>query len=120
MKKILLFIFFILTTSLIFGQPCKLVKRGMTKLEVLKLVGNPTEIDTIPDMESKELRVVWQYGDVMQEGNQRVQFTGNVVDSDVIADGKKFEELMILCQHEQCSDEEVIKMIKQLNDASCK
>ena len=46
------------------AQPCKLVKQGMTKSEVLKLVGKPTEIDTIGSDRkadgSKALMVVWQ------------------------------------------------------------
>src|SRR5437868_1244745 len=96
MKLFLILPVFVTIICNLNGQPCKSVKPGMTKAEVLLSVGPPTEIDTIPhfDGDNGELRVVWQYGDVMKDGNQRVQFVENIVETEVIADGKRFEELM--------------------------
>ncbi|TAH39881.1 MAG: hypothetical protein EYC69_12295 [Bacteroidetes bacterium] len=82
----------------LFGQPCKLVKPGMDKAQVISLVGNPAEIDTVisPDGFDKGeiVSIVWQYGDVTNYGHQRIEFDGDIVSKEVIADGKKFDDLM--------------------------
>ncbi|MEO8088036.1 MAG: hypothetical protein ABI763_14530 [Bacteroidota bacterium] len=108
-----------------FAQPCKQVKQGMTKAEVLILVGTPTEIDTLSTLyrtgEQQALyTVVWQYGDVSKDGNQRVQFTGDKVDGDVIADGKKYDELMLALRRRGASGAEIEEMGKKLNREECK
>ncbi|CAN5664802.1 hypothetical protein BH11BAC1_BH11BAC1_00130 [soil metagenome] len=107
------------------AQPCKQVRMGMTKAEVLALVGAPTEIDTISTFyrtgEQQVLyTVVWQYGDVSKDGNQRVQFMGDVVDGDVISDGKKYDELMVALRRRGASGSEMEEQGKKLNSEGCK
>jgi hypothetical protein len=106
------------------GQPCKIVKPGMTKSEVLKLAGPPTEIDTVfidkGQDTGRKIIEVWQYGDPAMYGNQRVKFTGNVVDSNVIADGKKYDELMLAFQHGEFTESELFKRINDMNEKLCK
>ena len=122
--KILLFaIYFIFTLQFIMGQPCKSVKLGMSKAEVLNLVGPPTEIDTIPEFNGKfssKVEVVWQYGDVTKYGNQRVQFSDEYVSTEVIADGKRYDELLRAWERDEFSEEELIMRIKKLNVEYCK
>ena len=124
MKNLISFILFSFIVSLVHAQPCKLVKQGMTKSEVLKLVGKPTEIDTIGSDKqadgSKALMIVWQYGDVTKAGNQRVGFTGDKVDSDVIADGKKYDELMASWRQGNIPKGELKARIEKLNKEACK
>ena len=89
----------------------------MLKSEVLILVGKPSEIDTIGSevntSNSKEIIVVWQYG------NQRVSFRGNKVDG-VIADGKKYDKLLISYNRGEFPKKELPERLKKLNDESCK
>ena len=123
MRLSFLFIISVLTLSFAEAQPCKSVKAGMTKSEVLKLAGAPTEVDTVfaEEKENKNLllRVVWQYGNVMKYGNQRVQFNGAKVD-DVIADGKKYDELLLSFQHGDFPESELHNRIIKLNSEACK
>ena len=56
----------------------------------------------------------------MKDGNQRVGFTGGKVDSDVIADGKKYDELMSAFQQGNVLKEEIEARIKKLNKEACK
>ena len=91
MKLLLTFSLFAFIASFVDAQPCKTVKPGMSQLEVLKLAGKPTEVDSLGSNVSpngkKVSLFVWQYGDVRKVGNQRVQFQGDKV-VDVIAEGK--------------------------------
>ena len=124
MKTIVTIIVFVLSISLANAQPCKTVKAGMSKAEVLKVAGAPTEVDSlgaeINSYGSRDLMVVWQYGDVMKDGNQRVEFRGDKVDSEVIADGKKYDALIIAFQHGDFPKNELFERIKKLNEEACK
>ena len=124
MNKIHLTFILGFVTFLMNGQPCKVVRLGMTKSEVLKLAGPPTEIDTVISPSGLDigqiLLTVWQYGDVMQYGHQRVEFKGEYVNAEVIADGKKYDELLISWQHGEFSESELNDRIKRLNKESCK
>lgn len=123
MKKLFPLVVFVLISSLIIAQPCKVVNEGMLKSEVLKLVGMPTEMDTLgSDTKvdgSKVLIVVWQYGEVGKKGNQRVEFMGDKV-SNVIADGKKYDELMKAFQNGNMPKGELTERIAKLNKEGCK
>ncbi len=125
MKTLAILFLFAITVVVVTAQPCKQVSQGMTKAEVLKLVGAPTEIDTL----SKEFltgkqqilyTVVWQYGDVTKDGNQRVQFKGDKVNADVIADGKKYDELMLTLRRRGATGREMTERGQKLNTEMCK
>lgn len=62
---------------------------------------------------------VWQYGDVMNYGHQRVEFEGDIVLKEVIADGKKFDELMLAYRRGEIPDSEIDKKIRRLNLDAC-
>jgi hypothetical protein len=89
----------------------------MTKAEVLEIAGPPTDIDTIPsfDVDNGELNVVWQYGDAKQDGNQRVEFSENIVSKEVIAAGPRFDELCKAFERGEIKIEELLSCIKELN-----
>jgi hypothetical protein len=97
----------------------------MTKIEVLKLVGTPTEIDSLGVIE-KNAEVsfgkleIWQYGDVTKPGNQRVQFIGDKVDGEVIADGLKFEELMNQFKQKKITYADYQSRLIIINKENCK
>ncbi len=123
MKKIQTLAFFIFYASLIIAQPCKKINPGMTKSEVLKLIGKANEINTLgynvtADGE-KELLEVWQYKNTDNDNHQRVEFTGEKVTS-VIADGEKYDELMKAFQKGDFPKEELIARIDRLNKEACK
>ncbi len=125
MKTLIPLVTFAFISSLAIAQPCQVVKEGMSKEEVLKLVGAPNEIDTLSRVFlSNEQQiiytVVWQYGDVTKDGNQRVQFIGDKVDGDVIPDGKKYDELMLALRSRGASGAEIYEQGKKLNRELCK
>lgn len=123
MKKLLSFIVFIFVFSFTQAQPCKLVKTGMAPSDVLKLVGKPTKVDSLgSDIHadgSKNALVVWQYGDVMKDGNQRVEFSGNKV-TGIIADGQKYDALLKAFKNGDVPKEELSERIGKLNKEACK
>jgi hypothetical protein len=124
MQQLLLISFLLFITVVLNGQPCKVVKPGMTKSQVMTLAGAPTEIDTVispsgPDS-GQIVLTVWQYGDVSKYGHQRVEFNGEIVNGEVIADGKKFDELLLSYEHGDFTEEQLLERIKKLNRESCK
>jgi hypothetical protein len=96
----------------------------MTKSEVVKLVGQPTEIDTLGADKyaspGEGTIVVWLYGDVTKYGNQRVLFEGDKVSSEVIADGKKYDELIAALQKGEVNASELEARIEEINRNACK
>ena len=96
----------------------------MTQAEVLILVGQPTEIDTVISPSGNDsgaiLCTVWQYGDVMKPGNQRVEFYGDKVGAEVISDGKKYDDLLLDCQLGKFPMTELRDRIRKLNAENCK
>lgn len=123
MKNITSIIILTFIISFAHAQPCKQVKVGMTSTEVLKLVGKPTEIDSlgsnINQDGSRSAMVVWQYGEPSKDGNQRIEFSVGKVDN-VIADGKKYDELMIAVRQKKIPREELTVRIEKLNREGCK
>jgi len=123
MKSLFASVIFTVFISSISAQPCKQVRIGMTSSDVLKAVGKPTEIDTLGSEISrgrnKGLIMVWQYGDPAKEGNQRVEFSGNSV-TNIIADGKKFDELMVALKQGKIPKGELEKRIEKINREGCK
>jgi outer membrane protein assembly factor BamE (lipoprotein component of BamABCDE complex) len=124
MKILIAFIAFVSISSFMYAQPCKQVKTGMTADEVLKLVGKPTEVNSLgsynnPDG-TKSSMFVWQYGEPTKEGNQRVEFLKDEKVTTVIADGKKYDELMIAFKNGEIPKEEISDRIEKLNKESCK
>ena len=123
MKKITSILLFSSITTIAFTQPCKLVKPGMSKQDVIRLVGKPTEIDTVISPNGIDsglvIYTVWQYGDVMNYGHQRVEFEGDIVLKEVIADGKKFDELMLAYRRGEIPDSEIDEKIRRLNLDAC-
>lgn len=117
MKRILLVLLFIVLHVVVNAQPCKFVKEGMVRSEVLKLVGAPTKIDTIgTDLNSDSTTnhiVIWQYGAVEKEGNQRVVFYGDKV-SQVIPDGKKYDELQLAIKNGRIPKQEIPLRIEEV------
>ena len=123
MEKLTSFIFFVFIISFLHAQPCKKVKPGMSKVEVLKAVGTPIEIDTLGYdnfADRKGLMVVWQYGAVNKDGNQRVSFTDNKVSGEVIADGLKYDELMKQFTRKEITYKEYQNRLKKMNKENCK
>jgi hypothetical protein len=124
MKTIVIILVFVLSIPLANAQPCKTVKPGMSKAEVLKVAGVPTEVDSLGSDKSADGRygilMVWQYGDVTLDGNQRVTFIGDRVEGDVIADGKKYDALIMAFQHGDFPKNELFERIKKLNEEACK
>jgi hypothetical protein len=110
MKRILLVLVFIVLHVVVNAQPCKFVKEGMVKSEVLKLVGTPTEIDSLgEDINSDSTSnyiIVWHYGAVEKDGNQRVVFYGDKV-SQVIPDGKKYDALQLAIKNGSIPKQEI-------------
>jgi len=122
MKSLFASVIFTVFISFISAQPCKQVRVGMTSAEVLKAVGKPTEIDTLGSespVRNKGLIMVWQYGDPDKEGNQRVEFSGNSV-TNIIADGKKFDELIFALKQGKIPKGELEKRIEKINREGCK
>jgi len=123
MKKLLPLVAFVLISSFIIAQPCKVVKVGMLKSEVRKLAGKPTEMDTLgseyKEDGSKLLIVAWQYGEVGKDRNQRVEFMGDKV-SNVIANGKKYDELMKAFHKGDIPKGELTERIEKLNSEECR
>src|SRR5437763_1714491 len=117
MKKFLLLIVTLLIYSFVNAQPCKKVKIGMSSSEVLKVAGKPTEVDSIGANSEEEL-IVWQYGEVRKPGNQRIQFVNGKVDQ-VIADGKKFDDLMVAIQNGSIPKSEMPDRLEKLNQEGC-
>ena len=122
MKHLLLVLAFTLLHTLVQAQPCKFVKEGMVRSEVLKLVGTPTEIDTIgTDLNSDSTTnhiVIWQYGAKAKDGNQRVLFYGEKV-SQIIPDGKKYDALMLEIKSGTLPKQEIALRIEEVM-SSCK
>ena len=56
----------------------------------------------------------------MKYGNQRVEFKGDRVDKDVIADGKRFDELIFAFQRGEFTEQVLDECIKTLNIEACK
>lgn len=110
MRRILLVLVFIVLHVVVNAQPCKFVKEGMIRSDVLKLVGNPTKIDTLGfDLNSDSITnyiVIWHYGAVEKEGNQRVSFYGDKV-SQVIPDGKKYDALQLAIKNGSIPKQEI-------------
>ena len=123
MRTLMTFIVCALVISFAHAQPCKKVKVGMTTTEVLKLVGNPTEVDTLgydTNTDGSKIQLmVWQYGEVTKDGNQRVEFSGGKV-KNVIADGKKYDELIKAFQHGDIPKNEITERINKINLEACK
>jgi len=117
MKRILLVLLFIVLQVVVNAQPCKFVKEGMVKGDVLKLVGTPTEIDSLgEDINSDSTSnyiIVWHYGAVEKEGNQRVVFYGDKV-SQVIPDGKKYDELQLAIKNGRIPKQDIPLRIEEV------
>ena len=94
----------------------------MSLSEVLKLVGKPVEIDTLgydtqqPDRDG--IIVVWQYGEIKKEGNQRIVFEGEKV-SYVIADGNKYDSLIEAMSRGEIPSSELQSRIDEINRIAC-
>ena len=122
MRTLMTFFVCVLVCSFIQAQPCKKVKVGMTTIEVLKLVGNPTEVDTLGYNtnadESQYQLMIWQYGEVGKDENQRVEFSGGKVEN-IIADGKKYDELIKAFQHGDIPKDEIGERISRMTNDAC-
>ncbi len=114
--KHLLFVLFLLHT-IVNAQPCKFVKEGMIRSDVLKMVGTPTKIDSLgEDINSDSTSnyiIVWQYGAIEKEGNQRVVFYGDKV-SQVIPDGKKYDALQLAIKNGSIPKQEIPLRIEEV------
>jgi hypothetical protein len=112
----IVFALLLLCSSLSYSQPCKTVIIGMTSAKVLKAVGKPTEIDTLgfDKVNPNQTIVVWQYGNPLSDSNQRVQFIGDNVES-VIANGKKFDDLMLDFKNGKVKTDELQGEIDKIN-----
>ena len=117
MKRILLVLFFIVIHVAVKAQPCKFVKEGMVKSEVLKLVGAPTKIDSLGQDINSDSTVsyitIWNYGAIEKDGNQRVVFYGDKV-SQVIPDGKKYDELQLAIKNGRIPKQEIPLRIEEV------
>jgi|GEM_PF-3870272 hypothetical protein len=117
MKRILFVLAFIVLHTTVHSQPCKFVKEGMIRSDVIKLVGAPIEIDTLgADFNSDSISnhiVIWQYGAISKDGNQRVVFYGDKV-SQVIPDGKKYDELQIAIKNGTIPKKEIPLRIEEV------
>ena len=86
MKSLFFLGIFLFTISFSEAQPCKKVKRGMTKSEVTKVIGPPDSEDLGGYGNGSDTLLFWRYG------NQQVIFNSGTVDA-VKSDLKKEEEL---------------------------
>ena len=119
MKKVLILLLLI-NSPCLFAQPCKFVKPGMTSEEVIKLVGEPTEINNLgSEKDTKATMVVWQYGAPSEEGNQRVEFRNDKV-VEVIPDGNLYDQLTLAVSRGAITVDEFKKQVEALKAEGCK
>src|ERR1043166_7765446 len=117
MKTFISFFLLACVVSFVHAQPCKTIKQGMSQMEVLKLAGKPTEVDSLGTTLKDEKAVsmyVWQYGNAGKEGNQRVEFQDDKV-VEVIADGKKYDELLLAVHRGEVPSKELNARIQKIN-----
>ncbi len=126
MKTILILIIFVHLNYVSFGEqlpPCKVVKLQMSSEEVLKLAGEPTEIDSLGyDSEKdgkRDFVIIWHYGTPDKPGNQRVQFVNNKV-TEVVPDGIKYDELLELIAKGEIPKDKIEERLAKVYSEGCK
>ena len=112
MKKIATIIL-ILGASLASAQPCKIIKPGMTKQQVIKSIGKPASVDVLGVDNGTDTLILWNYG------NQQVAFSGKTVDR-VVADVKRETALVMEMSKGKISKEEFSKRLEKINNEACK
>jgi len=118
--KVILFLLVFIYSPYLFSQPCKFVKPGMTSEEVVKLVGEPTEINNIgSDKDTGAKIVIWQYGAPGETGNQRVEFSNDKV-IEVIPDGNLYDQLTLAVSRGAITLDEFQKQLEALKAEGCK
>ncbi len=113
MKTLFYFTVFILESSFAIAQPCKVVKIGMTKSQVIKLVGKPNSINLAGMDNGADTLFLWNYG------NQRVIFNQDKVET-VKSDVKKENELAEKLADGKIQPEEFFDLIEKINQEGCK
>ena len=91
----------------------------MTREEVIKEAGLPTEINNLGVAQGDSL-IVWHYGDANLGKEQRVQFLADKVIGDVISNGKLYDALMASFQAGEFPKEELIERVQKMNREQCK
>ena len=113
MKTTILLITILFISSFVIAQPCRTVKPGMTKEEVIKAAGKPDNIIHLGvEKATKDSLFLWNYG------NQQVSFKGNKVEN-VIADQKGLNGLFKQMQNGTITKEEFNEQTEDLNNAAC-
>lgn len=113
MKKNLILLISLVVCISASAQPCKQVKTLMLSDVVLKLCGKPNSVDTLGIEKGKGSITIWVYG------NQKVTFIGDKVEN-VIADAKRYDEVMLQFQNRKIKKEELQLQIDKINLEGCK
>ena len=127
MKKIISVCFIVLLSHLLlateYEKPCKSVKIDMTQSEVIKLCGEPSEIDTLGKEKARKDEagyfIVWQYGTPGEDNNQQVEFNDDAV-TNVISNAKKYSELCVELKDKKVTIEEFTAKVSEMNSEFCK
>lgn len=112
MKKISIVLLILLALSVAFTPPCKSVKKGMTKQEVIKLTGMPGSTVFLGLEAGRDSIILWNYG------NQQVSFFGDLVDQ-VVADVQKVNELLEKNHKGEIPDDQVQSRFEAINQEAC-
>ena len=114
MKTRILIFLFVSVISFCEAQPCKTVKIGMTKQEVLKSAGKPDNVVNLGiEKTSKDSLCNWNYG------NQQVCFIGKFVHN-VVADLKTQNILLLQLQRGEIDGKSLTSKLEEANHAACK